>query len=98
MKNIITLNMKWLLAVIFLVFANTFCAAQKYEVLSPDGSIKLTFSTDGPTFAVSYKNRPLLLPSRIGLMLQGPNPTFKVQKVSRRSNNSIIISPVPEKR
>jgi alpha-glucosidase len=98
MKNIITLNMKWLLAAFFLLFVNTFCIAQKYEVSSPDGSIKVTFSTDGPTFAVSYKNRPLLLPSRIGLILQSANPTFKVQKSSRRSNNSIIISPVPEKR
>jgi alpha-glucosidase len=98
MKNIITLNMKWSLAVFFLLFANTFCAAQKYELASPAGSIKVFIDTDGPTFSVNFKNRPVLLPSRIGLMPQGSQPGFKVQKASRRSNNSIIISPVPEKR
>lgn len=93
--------MKWLLAVLLIIFSTTLSAADIYELASPDGSIKVSINTEGPAISVSYKNRPLLLPSRIDLVLQNQYPIvpiYRVQKVSRRTNNSIIVSPVPEKR
>lgn len=92
--------MKWLFAAFFLL-VNVVCIAQQYELSSPDGTIKVMFNSEGPTISVNYKDRPLLSPSHIECMVKNQlpkGPRFKVKKLGRRSNNSVIVSPVPEKR
>jgi alpha-glucosidase len=75
-------------------------AADRYEVLSPDGNIKLVWELRGSLYSVYYKGRPLLLPSRINLIQDHlvPINLYSIKEVKRRSNNSVIVSPVPEKR
>lgn len=83
------------------VFACTQAAGTR-EILSPDGKIKVTLrATTHLFYAVSYQGQPLLLPSLINLTLQnGVDISGKInlKKTTRRSNHSLIISPVPEKR
>jgi alpha-glucosidase len=76
-------------------------AIGRYEVVSPDGNIKLVFETDsGFRYSVRYKDRFLLLPSRIDLILDHlvPVDLISIREVKRRSSNTVIVSPVPEKR
>ncbi len=75
-------------------------AADRYEVLSPDGNIKLVWEHYGHLYSVWYKDRPLILPSRMDLILDHlvPIDLVTIREVKRRSNNSLIVSPVPEKR
>ncbi len=77
-------------------------AADKKEIFSPDKKIKLTIeATDKLYYSVSYENKPLLLPSAINMILEnGTSISGKISlnKSTIRQNNSVIISPVPEKR
>ena len=91
-----------LLAIIFL-FAFYVCnAANKKEVSSPDGKIKVTIEAKEKLFySVSYENKIVLLPSAISMILEnGIDLSGKIsfKKTTTRYNNSVIISPVPEKR
>ncbi|MGZ8557892.1 MAG: glycoside hydrolase family 97 protein [Chitinophagaceae bacterium] len=95
--------MKKLFLAIFLLFVFSFVnAADKKEISSPDGKIKVTVeATDKLFYSVIYEDKIILLPSVINLMLDdgtdiSGNIDFK--KTTIRYNNSVIISPVPEKR
>ena len=72
------------------------------EITSPDGKIKVTIEAKENLFySVSYENKALLLPSIINLQFEsGVDISGKIdlKKTTTRFNNSIIISPVPEKR
>ncbi|WP_337042707.1 glycoside hydrolase family 97 protein [Emticicia sp. 17c] len=72
------------------------------DITSPDHSIRLSVKiADKLTYSVYYKNQLLVSPSEIDMVLSDgkklsdglANPAF-----AQRSNKSVIISPVPEKR
>lgn len=94
--------MKILIAALLLCSSQWTFAADEQELLSPDGSIRIVIETGQQLrYSVYYKNSPLLQSSAIDLLIQDAkamSAKWKVQKAARRSNNSIIISPVPEKR
>ncbi|HTD94456.1 MAG TPA: glycoside hydrolase family 97 N-terminal domain-containing protein, partial [Chitinophagaceae bacterium] len=90
------------LVLLFLLFLFIAQANDRKEIYSPDRKIRLTVeTTTGLSYSITYLDKPLLLPSRIdlrlanGISLSG-NLSFK--NVSVRSNNTVIISAVPEKR
>ncbi len=88
---------------IFYIFVLSFAnAADKKEISSPDGKIKVTVEANDKLFySVLYENKIILLPSIINLMLDdGTDISGKIdfKKTTARFNNSVIISPVPEKR
>ena len=84
-----------------LLYFNTL-AADKKEIFSPDKKIKLTIeATDKIYYSISYVNKSLLLPSAINMILEnGTTISGKIslEKSTTRQNQSMIISPVPEKR
>jgi alpha-glucosidase len=90
------------LAILILSFFNTSYAVDKKIITSPDGKIKVTIEANGNIFySVTYENKTVLLPSIINLTLEnGIDISGKIdlKKTSIRNNNSIIISPIPEKR
>ena len=71
-------------------------------MLSPDGKIKLVVEgKEHLTYAVSYSNRVILLPSIINLTLDNGmtvSQSIDFKKTTTRFNKSVIVSPVPEKR
>lgn len=77
-------------------------AADRNEISSPDGKIKVTVEAKEKLFySISYENKIVLLPSVINMLLEnGTELSGKIsfKKTTARFNNSIIISPVPEKR
>lgn len=77
-------------------------AADRKEISSPDGKIKVTVEAKEKLFySISYENKMVLLPSVINMILEnGTELSGKIsfKKTTSRSNNSVIISPVPEKR
>jgi alpha-glucosidase len=77
-------------------------SASAQTLYSPDKKIKLTLSiTDKVTYAVSYENKEIVSPSLIDMILGNGIQLAKaagMRKVAARSNNSVIVSPVPEKR
>jgi alpha-glucosidase len=77
-------------------------AADRKEISSPDGKIKVTVEAKEKLFySISYENKMVLLPSVINMILEnGTEFSGKIsfKKTTSRSNNSVIISPVPEKR
>lgn len=89
-------------AISFLLLFNFCYGADKKEINSPNGKIKLTVEAKDKLFySIRFNNEIILLPSEINLqLLDGSdlsgNLSFK--KTSTRYNKSIIISPVPEKR
>jgi alpha-glucosidase len=93
---------KNLLAFFFLFIFFVCGATDKKEITSPDGKIKLKVeANDSLSYSLSYENRVLLLPSAISMILEnGTDLSGKIvfKKTSTRYNNSVIISPVPEKR
>ena len=93
---------KSLLAIIFL-FVFCLCnAADKKEISSPDGKIKVTVEAKEKLFySINHESKAVLLPSEINMMLEnGIDLSGKIafKKTTTRYNNSVIISPVPEKR
>ena len=76
--------------------------ADKKEITSPDGKIKVTIDAKENLFySIVYENRTVLLPSVINLVLEnGIDISGKIdlKKTTARFNSSVIISPVPEKR
>lgn len=55
-------------------------AAAQETLVSPDGNLTLTFAlaTDGaPTYALDYKGRAVVLPSRLGFSLRGDAPSLE---------------------
>ncbi len=94
--------MRNILLAVFLLIGLVSNGAEKKEILSPDGKIKVVVEVkDQLYYSVYYENNALLLPSAINMAWQNGTSLSaqpKIKKTSTRSNNSIIISPVPEKR
>ena len=88
---------------IFLLLLFDFCyGADKREINSPNGKIKLTVEAKEKLFySIRFNNEIIVLSSEINLQLQDGTDlsgNLSVKKASTRFNNSTIISPVPEKR
>jgi alpha-glucosidase len=77
-------------------------AADKKDLSSPDKKIVVTIaSADKLSYSVSYDGRTILSPSVINMtLMNGASVSGKIiwKKTTTRYNNSVIISPVPEKR
>ena len=85
------------------LFVFTYChSTNRKEITSPDGKIKVIIEAKEYLFySINYENKPLLLPSLINLLLDnGSNISGRIdlKKATIRSVNTVIISPVPEKR
>lgn len=72
------------------------------EISSPDNAIKVSISFSGKlTYQVFYKNSLLVAPSEIDILLTDGrklSSSKSIKKISSRTVNAIIQSPVPEKR
>ena len=71
--------MKKIFLYISALLAGAACTAQE-TLLSPDGRLRLEFSlADGgrPTYTLDYKERPVILPSGMGLELRGEAPKLE---------------------
>ena len=71
--------MKKIFLYICALLAGAACSAQE-TLLSPDGRLRLEFSlADGgrPTYTLDYKERPVILPSGMGLELRGEAPKLE---------------------
>ncbi len=77
-------------------------AEDKKEISSPDGKIKVTIEAkEKLLYSVSYDNKLIVLPSHINLVLEnGTSLAGKIdlKKTTTHSVNTVIVSPVPEKR
>lgn len=93
---------KTLLAVVCLANCLLAYTADKKEISSPDGKIKVVAEAkENLYYSVYYENRVLLRPSVINMTLaDGTTVAGKIafNKTRTRHNNSVIVSPVPEKR
>jgi alpha-glucosidase len=93
---------KSLLAIISLLVFSTGYAADKKEIFSPGGKIKIIVEAKEKLYySIYYENKIILLPSAINLQLNdGSDLSGKIvfKKTTTHYNNSVIISPVPEKR
>src|SRR5688572_5916958 len=93
---------KTAVTIIFLLIFSFGYAVDKKEIFSPDGKVKVIVEAkEHLTYSVSYENRIILLPSIIDLTLENGmaiSGKADFKKTTTRSNKSIIISPVPEKR
>lgn len=91
-----------LITIAFLFINSLSYAANKKEILSPDGKIKLIVEgKEHLTYSITYENRVIMLPSIVNLTLEdgmsvSKNLDFK--KTTTRFNKSVIVSQVPEKR
>src|SRR5687768_2172323 len=85
------------------VFCSTYSFSQKIkDILSPDKAIRLALNIgDSVSYQVFYKDAEIVSPSYIEMVL-GDGRKVSAGKGYRkaviRSNNSVIVSPVPEKR
>src|SRR5688572_3889736 len=77
-------------------------AQNERQLLSPDGNIKIDIKFSPElSYQVTYKNTQLISPSRIDMVLEDGKSLSSakgIRKIKTRSNKSIIVSPVPEKR
>lgn len=80
--------MKKIFLYISALLAGAACTAQE-TLLSPDGRLRLEFSlADGgrPTYTLDYKERPVILPSGMGLELRGEAQSWNSGLKSARAN------------
>lgn len=94
--------MRILFTSFLLVLQLKLMALESKDIFSPDKSIKVTIVADGRLYyTISYRNTPILSPSMIDLRLSDGSSLegkLSLKNTKRRSVNSTIISPVPEKR
>lgn len=70
-------------------------AAQPLTVTSPDGSLRLTFAlseSGAPTYAAERHGEPVVLPSRLGLILRDAAPLalgFEVEHSATRTHDGV---------
>lgn len=87
------------LALAFLMLHTTIRAAAVKDILSPDKKIRLHIDiSKGLFYSVSFNGQTLLQPSQIALHVAGLPDDLSVRKITTRSVNELITSPVPEKR
>ena len=76
--------------------------ASPQTLYSPDKKIKISIAiTRKISYEVSYENKQVVSLSLIDMILGNGTQLSKtkgIRKATTRSNNSVIISPVPEKR
>lgn len=72
------------------------------DLVSPDGTIRVKINYNKKlSYEVFYQNRQLVFPSTIDLILADGrllSSSGGIKKISFAKNNSVIVSPVPEKR
>lgn len=74
--------------------------AQTYNLESPDGSLKMTISTEGQlNWQVSKDGKPVINPSEIGMIIDGKSLGLggKADKETRRSVDEVLAPVVPLK-
>jgi alpha-glucosidase len=85
------------LSAVNVVFADSF-----KDLVSPDGKIRVKINYDKKiTYEVFYENKQLVFPSVIDLILadgKTMSASGGIKKISFTKNNTVIVSPVPEKR
>ena len=92
----------WFLLILLILNVNS----KAQELLSPDKKIRISISLDPKvTYEVFYEEKQIVAPSQIDLLLGDERQLLKssskenpLKKITTRSNNSVIVSPVPEKR
>lgn len=83
------------MAALMCVCCFTAVCAGKTSVKSPDGNISVTFNLDRtgkPEYSVSYKNRAVVRPSRMGFTLADGTSLaegFKIKEVTRQECDSV---------
>src|SRR5215212_8100606 len=84
----------------FLLFSIP-CTAQQ-TLLSPDKKIKISISLNPEiSYHVFYAGKQIIAPSLIDMILSDGTQLSKakgIRKIITGSNNTVIVSPVPEKR
>jgi alpha-glucosidase len=93
---------KYLAVSVFLITPLLVAAAVQKDVLSPDGKTRVSVAIDKKfSYSVFYNNQSLLASSEIDMVLEN-GATLSGQrskpKITTRSVNEVIVSPVPEKR
>src|SRR5436190_7051499 len=90
------------LAILSFCFFYSGHTTDKKEIASTDGKVKVTIEAKENLFySVTYEKKIVVLPSIINMVLEnGVEISGKIdlKKTTIRFNNSVIISPVPEKR
>ncbi|MBL7696521.1 MAG: glycoside hydrolase family 97 protein [Chitinophagaceae bacterium] len=91
-----------LLCLLAFYLTNSLFSQKIKDIYSPDRNTKLSITvSDKISFEVAYKNQPIVSPSNIDLVLTDGRQLSRpkgYRKVSTKSNNTVIVSPVPEKR
>ncbi len=94
--------MRNILIIPFLLVTTLTFASFKKTISSPDGKIVVIVEGDTKiSYSINYLGTPLLLASEINFILSNGaelSGNFKVVRSTHYANNSIISSPVPEKR
>jgi len=84
------------------LFPSSLSSQQEYSVASPDGELVFTLTlTPEPLLRLDWQGRPLLLPSRVQMILQSgvvPVAGGGVLGTSRRTQQDTLRPVVPEKR
>ena len=74
----------------------------KEKIASPNGQISVSFdlSEGAPRYSVSFKQKPVILPSALGFLLkEGPlNSGFSLQNINRSSKDETWTLPYGEER
>ncbi len=77
-------------------------AADSKDISSPDGKIKVSIEVNsGLRYSITYEEKVILQASTINLVLRDQLSLvgkLSIKKLTRRRNNTVILSPVPEKR
>ena len=80
------------------LFLMTMLSAKTYDLVSPDGKVKVAVEIDeGIEYSLSYGDEEILSPSRIGLEFKGKQLSYSVRKVSRRTMDQMHYAVVPVK-
>ncbi len=100
----ILLSLKFILFYLFLFVYISSVSAKEYTLHSPDKQISVIISADSKlplTWSVSFQGEKLLLPSRIGMEIEGSKSAFgnlsAVKKIVNRSSDKVIEVLVPVK-
>ncbi len=87
------------LALLLCFYACTVTYAQ-HSVFSPDNKIEIRFSnTGGINFSVYTEGKIIIPPSPVKLIIEGKSSSpIKIKSVSKKTVNTVIENPVPERR
>lgn len=95
-------RMQLLIVFVLSILLSLPAKAKNYEVISPNGHIRITVSVEeNTTYSVSYDNHLLILPSQISMTLGGGQTVGLNTRVVKSVSNSVnktIIPVVKEKR